>query len=60
VNARHAAPFSAKSSRAASPKSWGSEAGATITQINEQPLRDAIQLKMADVSEKVSLTVIQP
>jgi putative radical SAM enzyme (TIGR03279 family) len=38
----------------------GLEAGATITQINEQPLRDAIQLKMADVSEKVSLTVIQP
>jgi hypothetical protein len=34
----------------------GLEPGATITQINEQPLRDAIQLKMADVSEKVSLT----
>jgi putative radical SAM enzyme (TIGR03279 family) len=38
----------------------GIEAGARLVQINESPVRDAIQLKMADVSERISLTVIQP
>lgn len=36
----------------------GLEAGETITQIDEVPLRDAIQLKMADAAERVSLTVV--
>ncbi len=34
--------------------------GAKLIQINDRPLRDAIQLKMADASERISLTVIQP
>jgi putative radical SAM enzyme (TIGR03279 family) len=37
----------------------GLQPGATITHINEEPLRDAIQLKMADASEAISLTVVQ-
>jgi NifB/MoaA-like Fe-S oxidoreductase len=49
-----------KSSRAALPKNWGWSRARPSRKCNEQPLRDAIQLKMADVSEKVSLTVIQP
>jgi putative radical SAM enzyme (TIGR03279 family) len=38
----------------------GIEAGARLIQINDKPVRDAIQLRMADVSERISLTVIQP
>ena len=34
--------------------------GARLVQINDIPLRDAIQLKMADASENISLQVIQP
>jgi putative radical SAM enzyme (TIGR03279 family) len=36
----------------------GLEAGEIITQIDDVPLRDAIQLKMADAAERVSLTVV--
>jgi putative radical SAM enzyme (TIGR03279 family) len=38
----------------------GIGAGAKLIQIDDRPLRDAIQLKMADVAEKVTLTIIQP
>jgi hypothetical protein len=34
--------------------------GSRVLEINEKPVRDAIQLKMADASERVSLTVISP
>lgn len=38
----------------------GIRPGARVVGINDVPLRDAIQLKMADASESVSLRVIQP
>jgi len=38
----------------------GIEVGSRLIQIDDKPVRDAIQLKMADVSERISLTVIQP
>ena len=38
----------------------GIEAGAQLLEINGQPVRDAIQLKMADSAEAVMLTVLQP
>ncbi|MDF2440468.1 MAG: hypothetical protein JWN98_1452, partial [Abditibacteriota bacterium] len=36
----------------------GIQPGDRLLQINEQPARDAIQLKMADTSEHISLTII--
>src|SRR5207249_6209577 len=34
--------------------------GAKLLQINGQPVRDAIQLKLADSAETLALTVLQP
>lgn len=36
----------------------GIQAGDRLLAINEQPARDAIQLKMADTSERISLTIV--
>jgi len=38
----------------------GIEPGARLLEINAQPVRDSIQLKMADSAEKLTLTVLQP
>lgn len=38
----------------------GIETGSRLIQIDDKPVRDVIQLKMADVSERITLTVIQP
>lgn len=37
----------------------GLQAGDRVLEINDKPVRDAIQLKMADASEKITLTVLQ-
>ncbi len=37
----------------------GLQAGDRVLEINDKPVRDAIQLKMADASERVTLTVLQ-
>lgn len=38
----------------------GIEVGARLLEIDDKPVRDSIQLKMADASEKVTLNILQP